>query len=115
MQFTSPEQSDWCDNMPIRSHTIIPQFYLASFPGPAQLSVACSTASDGKLGEGLGTRLSFTSERVQTLALFPAPPPAQLPVACSTVTEAGRGPGNEAIQTLFFHSAAGRAREKFGV
>jgi len=30
---------------------------LASFPGPAQLSVACSTVKRRKVGWGLGTRL----------------------------------------------------------
>ena len=30
---------------------------LASFPGPAQLSVACSTNKRRKAGRGLGTRL----------------------------------------------------------
>ena len=33
-------------------HTIIHNFLIASFPGPAQLSVTTSTASDRKLGRG---------------------------------------------------------------
>ena len=36
---------------------LIPGDTVASFPGPAQLSIACSTEKRRKAGRGLGTRL----------------------------------------------------------
>ena len=40
--------------------------YLASFPGPAQLSVTCSTEKWQKAERGLGTRLAVIGNAIHT-------------------------------------------------
>ena len=117
MQFTLPEQSDWCDNMTLRSYNYAPVLpvkvsrpyfstrpqgarekfgvwgrdysgqglCIASFPGPAQLSVTCKRQ---KAGRGLGTRLGYANVMHIWASIVPSlslsmPPTTQLRLAPS--------------------------------